>query len=109
MYQHRRNKIGMNGVFVWGKKLKFFVRFSQPQILSIRLVVRTRTAKECTKIQNPRAGRAELLGSLSTPVFETRTTTGREHFACQDSGISQIFILIISNGEKIVSNVNVVV
>ena len=49
------------------------------------------------------------IGSLSTRVFETRTATGREHFACQDSGISQIFILIISNGEKIVSNVNVVV
>ena len=42
-------------------------------------------------------------------VFETRTATGREHFACLDSGVSQIFILIISNGEKILSNVNVVV
>ena len=42
-------------------------------------------------------------------VFETRTANGRENFACQDSGFSQIFILIISNGEKILSNVNVVV
>ena len=50
-----------------------------------------------------------LLGSLRTLVFETRTATGREYFACQDSGVSQIFILIISNGEKILSNVNVVV
>ena len=50
-----------------------------------------------------------LIGNLNTPVFETRTATGREHFACQDSGISQIFILIISNGEKILSNVNVIV
>ena len=49
-------------------------------------------------------------GSLSTRVvFETRTATGREHFTCQDSGVSQIFVLIISNGEKILSNVNVVV
>ena len=38
-----------------------------------------------------------------------RTATGREHFTCQDSGVSQIVILIISNGEKILSNVNVVV
>ena len=50
-----------------------------------------------------------ILGSLSTRVFETRTATGREHFACQDSGVSQIFKLIISNGEKILSNVNLIV
>ena len=46
------------------------------------------------------------LGSLSTRVFsETQTATGRENFACQDSSVSQIFILIISNGEKLHSNV----
>ena len=50
-----------------------------------------------------------FLGSLSTHVFETRTATGRERFACQDSGVSQIFILIFSNRETILSNVNVVV
>ena len=50
-----------------------------------------------------------LLGSLSTRVFGTRTATGREHFTCQDSSVSQIFVLIISNGEKTPSNVNVVV
>ena len=49
------------------------------------------------------------MGSLSTRVFETRTATGREQFACQGSGVSQIFIIMISNGEKILSNVNVVV
>ena len=48
-------------------------------------------------------------GSLSTHVFETRTATGREHFACKESIFSQIFILLVSNGEKILSNVNVVV
>ena len=42
-------------------------------------------------------------------VFETRTATGRGHFTCQDSGVSQIFVLIIFDGEKILSNVNVVV
>ena len=47
---------------------------------------------------------SEILGSLSTRVFEARTATGREHFALQDSGVSQIFIVIISNGEKILSN-----
>ena len=45
----------------------------------------------------------------STCVFETRTATGRKHFARQGSGVSHIFIFIISNGEKILSNVNVVV
>ena len=49
------------------------------------------------------------LGNLSTRGFETRTATGREHFACQESIVSQIFVLLISNGEKILSNVNVVV
>ena len=48
-----------------------------------------------------------LLGSLSTRVLETRTATGREHFAHQRSDFSRIFILIMFNGEKILSNVNV--
>ena len=42
-------------------------------------------------------------------VFETQTATGREHFACKDRDVSQIFILIIPNGEKVLSKVNVVV
>ena len=42
-------------------------------------------------------------------VFETWTATGREHFTCPDCVVSQLFILLISNGEKILSNVNVVV
>ena len=50
-----------------------------------------------------------LLGSLSTRVFEMRTATGREQFAFLDRIVSQIFILFISNGEKIHSNVNAVV
>ena len=50
-----------------------------------------------------------ILGSLSTRVFETRTATGREQFAFLHRIVSQIFILFISNGEKILSNVNVVV
>ena len=41
-------------------------------------------------------------------VFETRTTTGRGHFACQDSGVFQTFIPSISNGEKILVNANAV-
>ena len=49
------------------------------------------------------------IGSLSTRVFETWTATGREQFAFLDRIVSQIFILFISNEEKILSNVNVVV
>ena len=49
------------------------------------------------------------LGSLSTSVFETRTATGREHFECKDRIVSQIFILLISDAENQLSNVNVVV
>ena len=51
----------------------------------------------------------KLKGSLSTRVCKTRTATGRGHFSYQDSGVCQIFIRIISNREKIISNVNVVV
>ena len=36
-------------------------------------------------------------------VFETRTATGRKNFAYQDRIVFQIFILLISNGEKILS------
>ena len=50
-----------------------------------------------------------LIGSLSTRAFETGTTTQRDHFECQDSGVSHIFTQIISNGENILGNVNVVV
>ena len=50
-----------------------------------------------------------VIRSLSTRVFETRTVTGREHFACWESIVSKIFILLISNAEKILSNVNVAV
>ena len=41
-----------------------------------------------TSASQKRACLSSLLGSLSTRVFETRTATGREHFACQDSGVS---------------------
>ena len=42
-------------------------------------------------------------------VFVPRTATGNKHFACQDSSVSQILNLIISNGGKIPSNIKVVV
>ena len=51
----------------------------------------------------------DLLGGLSMHVFETRTTIGRGHFACLDSGVSQIFMPSISKGEKILGNANAVV
>ena len=37
------------------------------------------------------------------------TATGRKHFACNEDGVSQILILIIPNGVKVLSNANVVV
>ena len=52
-------------------------------------------------------GLCERLGSLSTCVFETRTATGREHFECWT--VLSPRILYYSNGEKILSNVNVIV
>ena len=42
-------------------------------------------------------------------VFEMQTATGREYFECWESIVYQICVLLISNGEKILSNVNVVV
>ena len=48
-------------------------------------------------------------GSLSTFVFEMQMAIGRKHFTCQDGIVSQIFIVLTSNGERILSNVNVVV
>ena len=49
-----------------------------------------------------------MLKDLSTHIFETRTATRREHFAFLDRIVSQIFILLISNEEKILSDVTVV-
>ena len=50
-----------------------------------------------------------IMRELKHARFETRTATGREHFASQDSGVPKSFILIISNREKILCDVNVVV
>ena len=59
--------------------------------------------------RDPIAGSSINRELISTRFFETWTAIEREHFACKDSGVSQIFVLIFSNGEKIHSNVNVVV
>ena len=58
---------------------------------------------------DPIAGNSINRELISKRIFETRTAIGREDFTCENSGVSQIFVLIISNGEKIHSNVNVVV
>ena len=42
-------------------------------------------------------------------VFEPRTATGREHFARQDNGLSQIFELIVSTSKKRLNNINLAV
>ena len=49
-----------------------------------------------------------IIKSLSN-AFESRTETGIEHFACQDSDLSQTFKLTFSSSQKILKNVNVVV
>ena len=38
----------------------------------------------------------------------TLLSHGRKHFACQDSGLSQIFKLIVSSSEKRLNNINLV-
>ena len=45
----------------------------------------------------------------ASDVFEPWTETGREHFAHQGSGPSQIFKVIVSNREKILKNIHAVV
>ena len=58
----------------------------------------------------PVSGASEqLLGSLSMQVFEPRTATGSEHFARQDSGLSQSFNLIVSTSKKRLKNFNLAV
>ena len=72
----------------------------QCQSVAMKVAMKGRDCRQCREL---------LLGSLSMHVFETRTTTGIGHFACQDNGIFQIFIPSISNGEKILGNANAVV
>lgn len=76
---------------------------------SDKLQLITQASQKWSNILASASDVTNTLGGLSTRVFEMRTATGKEHFTCQDSGVFQIFVLIISNGEKILSNVNVVV
>ena len=46
---------------------------------------------------------------LKRDVFEPRTETGIEHFACQGSRLSQTFQLIVCTSEKLIHDLNVVV
>ena len=48
-------------------------------------------------------------GALACDVSEPRMATGSEHFARQDSRLSQSFKLIVSTNEKRLNNINVVV
>ena len=63
------------------------------------------TKKPTRKIERPTVKSPSL---IYRDVKHARTATGRDHFACQGRGVSQIFIFIIPNGERILSNVNVV-
>ena len=42
-------------------------------------------------------------------IFEKWMATGSEYFVCQDSGLSQILRRIISNSEKILNDIYVIV
>ena len=44
-----------------------------------------------------------------TRRFEPHTETGSEHFECQGGSLTQIFKVIVSDKEKILSNINVAV
>ena len=87
-----------------------FLPFAVNVMLNLSNIVVTRGRDLFVKRQwsQPPVGRSVTIESLSTRVFETRTATGREHFACRGPIVTQIFVLLISN-EKILINVNVIV
>ena len=58
--------------------------YTQPQIWSIHVVVRTKTAKKYTKMHNTRAGYAELLFLLIKPIVLWRSLS-RRRFPCVSS------------------------
>lgn len=41
-------------------------------------------------------------------IFEPQMEAASEHFTCQDSGLTQIFKIMVSASEKILNNRNVV-
>ena len=51
---------------------------------------------------------SRLIESLSRPSSQATDGNGIEHFACEDSGLCQIFKLMVSTSEKIPNNINVV-
>ena len=53
--------------------------------------------------------RNELQRAKARDVFEQRTETESEQFLCQDSGLSQIFKIVSSHGEKMLNNINMIV
>ena len=84
VYQHCRNKIGIT-VWLFGKKIKMFRQVltssTQPRIWSFHVVIRKRKAKKCTKMQNARAGREELLFLLIKPIVLWRSRS-RSRLSC---------------------------
>ena len=72
---HSKIKIGENGVDIEREKFRrqVLASFTWPQIWSFHVVVTARTAKKWIKMQNARAGRAELLFLLIKPVILWRS------------------------------------
>ena len=61
---------------------------SQPQIWSNHVVVKTRTAKKCTKMQTARAGRAELLFLLIKPIVLWRSRSRHRRLYLSSGSLS---------------------
>ena len=86
------------------------------EVMRVMLQSRYLRSKRCAQTISANVLKITLTLSLTNrelnstcDVFETWTTTGSEHFACPDSSVSHIFKLIISNVEKILYNINVIV
>ena len=93
---------------IWNFRCEFSREFLNGEKM-FHLVTNFACVEVCVARRDTNTPAELILGNLSTRVFETQTATGRENFACQASGVSQMFTLIISNRETICSSVNVAV
>ena len=71
-----------------------------PQLWSIHFVFRTRTATKCTKMQNTRAGRAELLFLLIKPIVLWRSRSRRRRPCVSSLNMSNKNVQLVSLRNK---------
>ena len=85
----------MNCLVTWGENVLMFhlvlTSSTQPENWSIHVVVRTRTAKKCTKMKNGLAGSAELLFLLIRVIF---LLCSRRR--CRRPCVSSLVVLLVS-------------